>query len=176
MILVYLHLASDHFTEFDAHYFPDPDLRITRLSETKNYTAQREPEGSTVLCAELPCATSDAIWNLPNEELGKLVATDLETAGIPLPAPAIAVETRRLPQAYPIYDLGFQEHLSKVEQWIGSLPRFLTYGRQGLFVHDNTHHALFMAYCAVKSLVDGEIDQQRWRKHLAVFETHVVED
>lgn len=176
MILVYLHLPCDRFTEYDAHYFPDPTLRITRLSEPKNYTAQREPAGSTVLCAELPCSVDDEVWGLSNAELGELVATDLDRAGIPLTTPAVSVETRRLPQAYPIYDLGFHEHLTRLEAWVGSLPRFLTYGRQGLFVHDNTHHALYMAYCAVDSLVDGQVDKERWEAYLEVFETHVVED
>lgn len=37
MILVYLVLETDQFTEYDAHYFPGADIRITRLSEPKNY-------------------------------------------------------------------------------------------------------------------------------------------
>jgi hypothetical protein len=56
------------------------------------------------------------------------------------------------------------------------VPRLLSYGRQGLFAHDNTHHALFMAYSAVDCLVDGKFDQDKWRKYREVFATHVVED
>jgi hypothetical protein len=52
----------------------------------------------------------------------------------------------------------------------------LTYGRQGLFAHDNTHHALFMAYRAVDCLVDGRWDADRWQSLRQVFATHVVED
>ena len=55
MLLVYLTLEQDHFTEFDAHYFPETEIRITRLSEPKNYSLTRR-SGRTVLCAELPCA------------------------------------------------------------------------------------------------------------------------
>ena len=36
-----------------------------------------------------------------------------------------------------------------MDRWLGELERLLTFGRQGLFVHDNTHHALYMAYAAV---------------------------
>ena len=55
MILVYLVLEQDQFTEYDAHYFPEPSVPISRLSEPKNYSASTEPKGTTVLCAELPC-------------------------------------------------------------------------------------------------------------------------
>ena len=53
MILVYLQLQAEQFTEFDAHYFPEASLRITRLSEPKHYGLADGP--TTVLCAELPC-------------------------------------------------------------------------------------------------------------------------
>jgi len=36
MVLVYLTLDADRFTEFDAHYFPETAIRISRLSEPKN--------------------------------------------------------------------------------------------------------------------------------------------
>src|SRR5207248_1632785 len=37
MILIYLVLETDRFSEYDAHYFPDAEVGITRLSEPKNY-------------------------------------------------------------------------------------------------------------------------------------------
>jgi hypothetical protein len=44
MILIYLVLEQQQFTEYDAHYFPEPHIRISRLSEPKNYSASREPQ------------------------------------------------------------------------------------------------------------------------------------
>jgi hypothetical protein len=53
----------------------------------------------------------------------------------------------------------------------------LTFGRQGLFAHDNTHHTLAMAYAAEECLADdGTIDAARWTRHRREFESHVVED
>jgi hypothetical protein len=45
-----------------------------------------------------------------------------------------------------------------------------------LFAHDNTHHALAMAYAAVECLHDGEFDSAAWERHRQVFASHVVED
>jgi protoporphyrinogen oxidase len=176
MILIYLQLPLEQFTEYDAHYFPGAKTRITRLSEPKNYSALGAPKGTTILCAELPCGTDDAVWKMRDEELGRLVAEDLAGCQIPLPAKPLAVFSRRLPQAYPIYLCGYEKPLSVVEQWAESQPRLLSYGRQGLFAHDNTHHALFMAYCAVECLKDGAFDDARWAQFKKVFATHVVED
>lgn len=176
MILIYVQLPVEQFTEYDAHYFPGAKTRITRLSEPKNYSALGKPAGSTILCAELPCDMGDAVWKMSDEELGRLVAEDLAGCEIPLPAKPTAVFSRRLPQAYPIYLCGYEKPLEKVESWAHSLPRLLSYGRQGLFQHDNTHHALAMAYGAVDCLRDGQFDEARWREYRKVFATHVVED
>jgi protoporphyrinogen oxidase len=177
MVLVYLTLDVDQFTITDAHYFPEENVRFTRLSEPKNYFRSEEPKRRTVLCAEIPCSVDDDVWGMDDDALGTLVTRDMETAGLTLPQPASAVLTRRLRQAYPIYRMGYEVPLGMVDDWIETVPGLLTYGRQGLFAHDNTHHALFMAYSAVSCLMEnGEFDRQRWSEFREIFETHVVED
>ena len=42
---------EDQFTEFDAHYFPETPVRISRLSEPKNYSLTVAP-GRTGLCPQ----------------------------------------------------------------------------------------------------------------------------
>ncbi|HEX6315404.1 MAG TPA: FAD-dependent oxidoreductase [Gemmatimonadaceae bacterium] len=176
MLLVYLQLDVDRFTPTDAHYFPEEEISITRLSEPKNYSDRSEPRGSTVLCAELPCAPGDATWSMSDEELGALVVRDIRTAGLPLVRPPVSVLVKRLRHAYPIYLNGYERHFDALDAWVGGQPRLLTFGRQGLFAHDNTHHALFMAYCAVECLEDGAFNDARWEGFRRMFATHVVED
>lgn len=177
MILIYLTLGRDQFSEWDAHYFPEQKVRITRLSEPKNYAALTEPEGKTVLCAELPVSVDDPEWTMTDEELGRRTAEDLRAAGLPDPEPILGVATRRLKQAYPIYKTGYEEHFEQVDRWLDGLDGFLSFGRQGLFAHDNTHHALAMAYAAVDCLgEDASFDRGRWSDYRREFEKHVVED
>ncbi len=176
MLLVYLVLDVDQFTEYDAHYFPDAKIRITRLSEPKNYAALSEPRGRTILCAELPCDADDATWQMNDTALGELVAADLSRAGLPLARPPVGVKVRRLRQAYPIYLNGYETPFSLLDAWAEGLPRALSYGRQGLFAHDNTHHALFMAYAATDCLEPEGFNEAKWRHYREIFATHVVED
>ncbi len=93
-----------------------------------------------------------------------------------MPAKPSAVTVRRLAQAYPIYDQGYEKPFATLDAWADSLPRFLTYGRQGLFAHDNTHHALAMAYAAESCFGPTGFDRAQWAKHREAFTHHVVED
>jgi protoporphyrinogen oxidase len=176
MVLVYLTLDADQFTEFDAHYFPEAAIRITRLSEPKNYSLTSQP-GRTVLCAELPCAAGDGIWTMPDDALGALVCRDLDRAGLG-PVPRIAaIEVRRLPHAYPLYTQGYRTAFDALDRWLGDIDGLVTFGRQGLFAHDNTHHTLGMAYELVAALDDrGQLDRARWARARQSFESNVVED
>lgn len=177
MLLIYLVLDQDRFSEYDAHYFPELRFPISRLSEPKNFSAGEGTAGVTVLCAELPCDPDDPVWSQTDDALGQLVCRTLEAAGAPVRAPVRQVVTRRLRQAYPIYRRGFERHFEQLDQALGEIQGLLTFGRQGLFSHDNLHHALYMAYCAADCLADdGGFDLDKWQAYRRVFETHVVED
>jgi protoporphyrinogen oxidase len=177
MILIYLVLDQNQFSDYDAHYFPEERIPISRLSEPKNYSAVSEPQGLTVLCAELPCDRASSTWTMSDAELGELVRNSLQDAGIPIRCNLRQVVTRRLPQAYPIYQRGFEVHLAQVDDWIGQFENLVTFGRQGLFAHDNAHHALYMAYCAVDCMQsDRTFQWDRWEGFRHDFESHVVED
>lgn len=176
MVLVYVKLPVQQYTTTDAHYFPEANVRVTRLSEPKNYFRLTEPTGTTVLCAEYPCSVGDELWSASDEELAKILARDAGTAGIPLPAAPVDVHVRRLAQAYPIYLNGYERPLGVLDDWAASQPNLLVYGRQGLFAHDNTHHALYMAYSAVECLNPDGFDHNKWAGFREIFKTHVVED
>lgn len=177
MVLIYIVLGTDQWTEFDAHYFPEEEVRLTRLSEPKNYSASREPVGRTVLCGELPCSVGDEIWTAGNDELADIMRDSLSRCGLAFNSDLIDVEARRLPFAYPIYEEGYEKYFEIQDKWATDLEGILTFGRQGLFAHDNTHHALAMSYAAVDCLSeDGHFDDDRWEEYRKEFEKHVVED
>lgn len=177
MLLVYLQLETQQFTEYDAHYFPGADLPFTRLSETKNYYNSTEPRNRTMLCAEVPCFRDDAVWSMSDTELGDMVKAGLARAGLPIRCEVSDVISRRLPYAYPLYRNHYENHYAVLDEWVESLDHILSFGRQGLYAHDNTHHAMFMAKSAVDCLrPDGSIDKQAWLAARKIFEGHVVED
>jgi protoporphyrinogen oxidase len=177
MILIYLQLDQDRFSNYDAHYFPEESIPISRLSEPKNFVSSSEPRGRTVLCAELPSDPGRPEWEMSDRELGRHVCDWMGEAGLPKPAAVLKVITRRLSHAYPLYLRNYEEHFRSMDQWLGGIEGLLTFGRQGLFAHDNTHHALAMAYAAASCLSsEGKFDSARWADYRKEFEAHIVED
>ncbi len=176
MILVYIALDTDQYTEYDAHYFPELSIPISRLSEPKNYSAATTPKGRTILCAELPSDPGDQFWSMDDARLGASLYRWLGECGLPQSAKIVSAFTRRLPFAYPVYDRDYEAHFEALDKWISSIDGLLTFGRQGLFAHDNTHHALAMAYGAADCLNDGVFDHAKWALYREEFLTHVVED
>ncbi|MGH8969112.1 MAG: protoporphyrinogen/coproporphyrinogen oxidase [Actinomycetes bacterium] len=177
MVLVYLVHEGGRWSPYDAHYLPGPETPVTRISEPANYRVSADdPADPTVLCAELPCRVGDAVWSAADDDLADLVENGLRVTGLPAVRRG-GVHVRRLPFVYPVYEVGYESHLAGLDRWAGSLPSVTTFGRLGLFAHDNTHHALAMAYDAVTALRDdGGLDGSSWAAARNRFATHVVED
>ncbi|MXZ68908.1 MAG: FAD-dependent oxidoreductase [Acidimicrobiia bacterium] len=176
MILVYLAVPADRYTPFDAHYFPEPDIPMTRVSEPKNYRSGPDPPGITVLCAELPCSQTEPVWGWSPKDLSDLVADSLGRCGLDRPQP-VEVAVRRIGHAYPVYRIGHEPVLDSLIGWTDRRSRLVTFGRQGLFAHDNTHHALAMAWAAADATdPDGALRRSEWEASRRSFASHVVED
>jgi len=176
MLLVYLVLDGGRYSPYDAHYLPDPGTPVTRVSEPTNYRDGDDPRERTVLCAELPCERGGELWRAADGELAGLVRATLRDRGLPEPT-VRAVAVRRLPAVYPVYRVGYAAAFDALDAWAAAQPALLSFGRLGLFVHDNTHHALAMAWAAADALApDGGFDHDAWAAARARFAGHVVED
>lgn len=182
MVLVYLvHSSGSRWTEFDATYLPDSDTPITRISEPANYrVSEEDPTDRTVLCCEIPCSAdaADPIWSSSPDRLAALVTDTLDRLGLPplRLEGSESVHVRRLRHVYPVYGHGYGAHLGGLDEWAAALPSVTTFGRLGLFAHDNTHHAFAMAYAAVDALGSGDWNPREWSAARERFRDHVVED
>ena len=151
-------------------------MPLTRLSEPTNYrTSAHDPTDRTVLCAELPGSPDDAWWSLDPDAIGRLVSGQLQAQGLPDPAPT-AVVVRHVEHVYPVYRVGHESNQQVLEAWADGRPELVLFGRQPLFAHDNTHHALAMGRAAASCLGPGTFDGARWRSLRDAFRDHVVED
>jgi protoporphyrinogen oxidase len=177
MVLVYVGHEGGRWTPYDAHYLPGPESPVTRISEPANYrVSDGDPADRSVLCAEIPCQVGDDVWSADDEALARIVEDALVATGLP-PVRQGSVTVRRLRHVYPVYALGYEHSLDGLDLWARSLPTVTTFGRLGLFAHDNTHHALAMAYDAVDALgPDGRWDAGAWARARERFAAHVVED
>jgi protoporphyrinogen oxidase len=113
---------------------------------------------------------------LSDDDLAAIVLDGLAGSALPQARVVDRVVLRRA-NAYPIYGVGYEEALVPLLDDVAHRPRVLTFGRQGLFAHDNTHHALAMAWAAADVVRrDGGINTRAWTRALDRFASHVVED
>ena len=172
LVLIYVVLEGRPYSSFDAHYLPGPETPISRISEPINYRRNPEdPLERTVLCAELPCAVGDEHWSMDDAALGGVVADAIE--GVE----PVDVVVRRVPAAYPIYDPRFELGVQELDGWLATRPDVISFGRGGLFAHDNTHHALAEGDAAARCVgADGTWNAGAWSAAKARFADHIVED
>ncbi len=177
MVLHYLVLGKKPFTPFDAHYFPEKEVIFSRMSEPANYRCSVEPADRTGLCFEIPCNVGDDIWRMSEQELTDRVLSDLAKCDLTVTGRVLHSFSKRVPFIYPVYDLNFSENLQVINDYLIKIPKLISLGRQGLFVHDNTHHTIEMAWRAAECLNDdGRWDDGQWQCHLLAFAENVVED
>ena len=175
MLLVYLVIDLPQFTGFDAHYLPERNFFISRISEPKNYSLVPEPEDKTGICLEIPTEPDSELVNMSQEVLVSKVREQLREMNLPHDFKLLGFKKVFLPNAYPQYRLTYRDLFEELSARLAEFGSVINLGRQGLFVHDNTHHTLDMAYSAADCFT-GTWDRERWREHLKDFEKNVVED
>ncbi|MFV0259785.1 MAG: protoporphyrinogen/coproporphyrinogen oxidase [Acidimicrobiales bacterium] len=188
LVLVYLAVPLHRFSPVDAHYVPQADVVFSRLSEPKNYRDGPDPEGITVLCAELPCSVGDGIWTAGDDDLVASVLDGMRRCHLPIP-PVDGVAVHRLPSVYPVLRAAEPDARALLLARADRVPGVTVLGRQGLVVGDNLHQVMDMALAAVSCLTndpsrsgpappggDHGWDSVRWLRHRRRFDGFVVAD
>jgi protoporphyrinogen oxidase len=144
IIFVYLKLDKESVSPDSWVYLPESNLTIHRISEFKNFSPDAAPPGKTMVCAEITCRVGDEHWRGSDEELTEIAAGDLERIGFIRRDEVLGSVVKKIPYAYPIYDLAYKDNLTPVLQFVHSLKNVKTGGRQGLFRYNNMDQSIEM--------------------------------
>ena len=121
-------------------YIGDPDISTIRIYEPRNRGSDMSPPGRTSLVAEIPCDPGGEIWSLSDEKLIRCARTDLERIGLVRDTELGDGFIRRMPNAYPVPDLGLLEEAQKVVAFLGTFANLKLSGRCGkhryLWMHE----------------------------------------
>ncbi len=160
--LTFLHLQLDRPVCSDDHwiYIPEPQFAFTRLSEMSNFSPETVPEGKSSLTVELACQPHDDTWNSPPEALAKLCLPQLETTGLLKATDVEDYFVVHQPEAYPLYEVGYEKPLKQLLDYFWSFDNLITCGRQGLFRYGNMDHALEMGFAAADYFLSGRNREQ----------------
>lgn len=175
VIIAYAELSIDRIGRADTYYFPDPALPFNRVMEQKQFSDAMVPAGRTVLVMDLACDATSDFFSRADSELRQLVSSGLETAGLCGPEQIADFWTVRFRSAYPVYTDESVRAFGTVRAWLDGVQNLWLAGRQGLFLHNNTHHSLYMGYRAAAA-AQGEISRTAWLEEVETFADFTVAD
>jgi protoporphyrinogen oxidase len=173
VVLLYLMLATPRVGTADSYYFPQREVPFNRVIEQKNFSPCMAPANETVLGLDISCDPDDDVFGMSDPELAARVTPALQAAGL-LRGRVLEVFSRRFRSAYPIYDLDAAARLEHVQRWLDRFDNLWLIGRQGLYLHNNTHHSLLMGYRAADAILSG--DRSGWPAQVREFASFRVAD
>ncbi|MHB8656617.1 MAG: FAD-dependent oxidoreductase [Solirubrobacteraceae bacterium] len=144
IIFIYIKLAKPHVFPDSWLYLPEENVTVHRLSEFKNFSPNCAPPDKTMVCAEITCRIGDEHWRAGAGELAEIAVGDLQRIGLARREDVLDAFVKRIPHAYPVYDLQYRQHLAPIMEFVHSLENIETGGRQGLFRYNNMDQSIEM--------------------------------
>ena len=139
LVLCVFCLNRDAFSPNASLYFPSEEFPFTRLYEPKNRSPEMAPKGQTVIVLELPCYSNDAVWNMSETALQTEVWEALRRVKPLSPEEIIHYQTYRLPFAYPVLEVGFEENVRQLVAYFERFENLYLTGRSSLFRYLHLH-------------------------------------
>jgi protoporphyrinogen oxidase len=153
LIIVAVMLDQPRATGLTWLYFPEKDIPFGRLHEPTNWSAQMAPPGKTLLVTEHFCFRGDATWGATDEDLVAATVAHLERLGLVRREKVIEGVVRRVPAAYPLFDVGHREHCEALLAYLGQFSNLQVAGRGGMFRYHNMDGAMESGMDAAEALL-----------------------
>lgn len=141
-------------------YVHDKNILFGRFHEPKNWSPAMVPSDEyTSLVVEYFCTKGDHIWNMTDEQLvNQTVKHLVEDLHFVKPEEVIGGFTLRATKAYPVYNIGYEEPLGKMKDYIKSIENLQFIGRGGSFRYNNTDHSIETGMLAAKNILGAHYD------------------
>ena len=140
-------------------YVHDPQVRLGRIQNFKNWSAAMVPDPSTTcLGLEYFCLQGDDLWGMSDRDLIALGARELAAIGLAGKANVIDGTVLRVPKAYPVYDRGYLDALGELRAYLSTFENLQLAGRNGLHKYNNQDHAMVTGILAARALLGHHAD------------------
>lgn len=127
-ILTYLLINKPCITKNHWYYIADGEHKINRVAEFKNFAVNSLPEDKTVICCEITNTEGYSVEAVINE---------LQNIGLIDPELIIDTKVVKIPEAYPIYDLEYENQMDEIADFCADHPNLHLIGRNAQFLHQD---------------------------------------
>ena len=177
LILVFLIFDDGPMSSDTWLYYPEPEFRISRLTELTNFDPGLAPDEKSLVCVEMPARTDEGIWSSPDGDIYQQVTSDLYRAGFGEALERVrACLVLRFPEVYPVYPLDYRERLERIFNYLESISNLVTAGRGGLFQYINIDHAWEMGVLAAETRINSPNLSFPWYRALDKFANYRIVD
>jgi protoporphyrinogen oxidase len=140
-------------------YVQEPDVMIGRLQIFNNWSPYMVADPSKVwIGLEYFCYETDPLWAMPDDELKRFAAKELETIGILRTSDVLDAHVVRVPKTYPAY-FGTYARFDELRRWTDSFDNLYLVGRNGMHKYNNQDHSMLTAMTVVDGLAAGHVDK-----------------
>jgi protoporphyrinogen oxidase len=141
-------------------YVHDRNILFGRFHEPKNWSPAMVPgDEYTSLVVEYFCTRGDHIWGMTDEQLvNQTVKHLVEDLHFVNPDEVIGGFVVRATKAYPTYDVGYEEPLRLMKEYISGIENLQYIGRGGSFRYNNTDHSIETGMLAARNILGEHHD------------------
>lgn len=104
------------------------------------------------------CSEGDQMWRSSDADLIQQALTDLSHLGFYAEPDIRDGFVVRSAKAYPVYEDGYQHHMSVLKAWLSQFPNLYCIGRYGQFRYNNMDHAMMTGILAARRMLGQEVD------------------
>ncbi len=140
-------------------YIQEPDVLLGRLQIFNNWSPYMVADpGKVWIGLEYFCYDTDPLWSMPDDELKRFAAGELEKINILQTAEVLDAHVVRVPKTYPAY-FGTYDRFDELRKWIDRYDNLFLVGRNGMHKYNNQDHSMLTAMTVVDGIAAGHVDK-----------------
>lgn len=156
LVTVTLMIDRPNVTEHTWIYVPEKSILFGRIHEPTNWSDSMAPAGKSLLVIEYFCFRGDDTWNSEDRDLVGRTSDSLVKLGIIDKDEIINSVVLRIPNAYPLFNVGYEEHCQTIYRYLSTFDNLYTAGRGGMFRYYNMDHTMLAGFDVAKMVLQKQ--------------------
>lgn len=151
-ILVALIINKTNIFKDQWIYIQDPGFTLLRIQNINNWSqAMVGDKSKTVLGIEYVTSEQSPFWRMSDQQLTEMAKNEVVRLGFADFDQTVDAKVVRQLKAYPVYDLGYRQHLKVIKNYLAQFSNLTLIGRNGTHQYNNMDHSMIMAIQAVEN-------------------------
>ncbi len=157
LVVLFIRINASRVTDDSWIYFPDESLPFGRWHEPKNWSADMVPDKNhSSLVVEFFANEDEYFWKASAQELLELTIKHARRLGLLDGSEVGNVEKVLVPEAYPIWNLGYKQHLECILGYLERFNNLSLIGRNGRFYYCTIDESLISGFAAAANFIEGK--------------------